>query len=178
MCIGRFWKKKIFFRPEISAHFYAHLKFKKKGKICFFFCEISSQASFLVQNEKKSFFFSILSKLFVVFILQLFFGKNPFFRLFYSLWEKWALLKKKLKYKNNKASYKNPSRYVFYNFDKIQKKKNVFHFGPKMTPVRIFHKNKQILPFFKFQMGIKMCRNFWPEKNSFQNRRIYTSLSF
>ena len=34
-----------------------------------------------------------------------------------------------------------------------------FHFGAKMTFVRIFQKKKNSL-FFKFLIGIKMCRNF------------------
>ena len=77
--------------------------------------------------------------------------------------KKWIFPQTKLQIKTTKPLIKNPSRYVFYNFDKILKQNIFFHFGPKMTPVRYFTKKKQISPFFKFQMGIKMCKNFCPE---------------
>ena len=96
--------------------------------------------------------------------------------------------KKKLKYKNNKSLLsKNPSRYVFYNFDTI-KKKCFFILGKKwhlwgyFTETREKRGKKSLKnkispqkscnikttkPFFKFHMGIKMCRNFWTEKTFF-----------
>jgi hypothetical protein len=49
--------------------------------------------------------------------------------------------KKKVNIKTTKTFIKNPSRYVFYNFDKIYQKNIIFHFGIKMTPVKIFLSN-------------------------------------
>ena len=64
--------------------------------------------------------------------------------------------------KITKPLIKNPSRYVFYNFDKI-KKNFCFHFGPRMTHVWIFHKKTpKFHPFSNFKC-IKMCRNFCTE---------------
>ena len=70
---------------------------------------------------------------------------------------------------------KNPEKSIVFCFDHINpkqnaldkiKKKIVFHFGPKMTPVRIFHK-KQNFTLFQISNGHKIVQEFLTGKKFF-----------